>query len=111
MSEQEAFDLLRDLRWPDSEPVCPHCKHVGAWTINGRQRRVDGRTESRPLFKCKATDCRRQFTITSGTLFHSHKLPLTKLLLQLFEFSRGAKGRAALDLSPVSHPAVARVRR
>jgi hypothetical protein len=51
----------------------------------------------RPLWRCKG--CRRQFSLTSGTLFHSRKLPVRSYLMAIAVFVNGAKGHAALHLS------------
>ena len=96
MSDAEAYALLFKLRWPDGVPVCPHCKGEGAWEIAARKTSRDGLTHPRPLLKCKRGACRKQFTITSGTLFHSHKTSLRDILLQVYHFSRSAKGLAPL---------------
>jgi hypothetical protein len=42
---------------------------------------------------------RRQFSLTSGTLFHSRKLPVRSYLMAIAVFVNGAKGHAALHLS------------
>ena len=96
MSDDDARDRLKRSAWGDGEPVCPHCGCVGAWTINTKQRRKDGSVAPRHLYKCKAKECRRQFTLTSGNLFKSLKVPLRDGMFSIFEFSRGAKGYAAL---------------
>jgi hypothetical protein len=52
---------------------------------------------SRPIFKCKA--CERQFSVRSGTLFSSRKLPMRDYLMAIAIFVNGAKGVSALQLS------------
>ena len=52
---------------------------------------------SRPIFKCKA--CGHQFSVTSGTIFASRKLPIRDYLLAIALFSNCAKGMLALQLS------------
>ena len=73
--------MFRRLRWPDGEgsPVCPDCDCSVAYVC--RCRRV---------FKCKS--CHRQFSVTSGTLFASRKLPFQVLLLAIGLFVNAAKG-------------------
>src|SRR6202023_4136292 len=51
----------------------------------------------RPWGRCKG--CRREFSLTSGTLFHSRKLPVRSYLMAIAVFVNGAKGHAALHLS------------
>jgi transposase-like protein len=88
LSEVEAHAKFCELRWHDNDgkPYCPRCGGVEVYTF-----------ETRRIFKCKA--CRRQFSATSGTLFHSRKLSLRDYLLAIAIFTNGAKGHAALQLS------------
>src|SRR3978361_1976909 len=48
-------------------------------------------------FRCKG--CKKDFTITSGTLFASHKLPLKSYLAAIAVFCNEVKGKSALALS------------
>jgi transposase-like protein len=88
MTDDEARDAFRLVRWASTEgaPVCPSC---GCLAIYGYK--------SRPIFKCKA--CDHQFSITSGTIFASRKLPVRDYLLAIAIFVNGAKGHSALQLS------------
>ncbi len=88
MSSEEARATFRKIRWAetDGEPVCPRCGCCACYEFRTRQ-----------LFKCKA--CLRQFSLTSGTLFASRKLPVRDYLLAIAIFVNGAKGVSALQLS------------
>jgi len=88
MTEDEARSLFRAIRWADTdgEPVCPRC---GCFAVN--------EYKSRPIFKCKG--CGHQFSITSGTVFASRKLPVRDILLAIALFVNGAKGMSALQMS------------
>ena len=68
MSDRGAENVFLRLRWPqtDGKPVCPLCGCQICYDC----RRSD--TQSR--WRCKA--CRADFSVTSGTLFAWHKLPL-----------------------------------
>lgn len=57
---------------------------------------VDGRSIS--VSARRARECRRQFSLTSGTIFASHKLPLRDYLAAIAIFVNGAKGVSALQL-------------
>src|SRR6202040_1217619 len=48
-------------------------------------------------WRCKG--CRKDFTLTSGTLFAFHKLPLRTYLLAITIFCNEVKGKSALALS------------
>jgi transposase-like protein len=91
MTGEEAETNFRRLRWPDTEgaPVCPHCGGLDAYDC----RRKSGA----PRFECKA--CGKDFSITSGTLFASHKLPLKAYLAAIAIFCNEVKGKSALALS------------
>jgi transposase-like protein len=70
-------------------PVCPSCGGLNAYDC----RRPNGA----PRFRCRA--CKKDFSITSGTLFASHKLPLRGYLAAIAIFCNEVKGKAALALS------------
>lgn len=88
MGEDAAYENFRKLRWPDTDgkAVCPKCGCLETYDIKTRRR-----------FKCMA--CHHQFSVTSGTIFASRKLPFTTLLAAIVLFVNGAKGVAALHLS------------
>ena len=91
MKDDEAEMTFRRIRWADTdgEPVCPHCGGLDAYDC----RRLKGA----PRFRCRA--CEKDFTITSGTLFASHKLPLRCYLAAIAIFCNEVKGKSALALS------------
>jgi transposase-like protein len=68
---------------------CPSCGSVEAYEA----RRANGALR----FGCKG--CKKDFTITSGTLFASHKLPLRGYLAAIAVFCNEVKGKSALALS------------
>src|SRR5271155_3136984 len=72
LTDEQAEAKFRLVRWPETqgEPVCPKCGCLGAYEA----RRPNGS----PRWRCKG--CGADFTITSGTLFHSHKLWLRAYL-------------------------------
>ena len=88
MSESEATDMFRKVRWAatDGEPVCPKCGCVVCYEY-----------ATRPIFKCKA--CERQFSRHERHLFSSRKLPMRDYLMAIAIFVNGAKGVSALQLS------------
>lgn len=88
MSDEAATEAFANLRWPDTdgEPVCPECGCLEHYDL-----------KSRPVWKCKG--CGKQFSITSGTIFHSRKLSLRDILGAIAIFTNGAKGYSALQLS------------
>ena len=88
LSDEEAHDAFRMIRWTHTqgEAVCPRCACSATYKITTRK-----------LWKCKA--CSHQFSVTSGTIFASRKLPIRTYLLAIGIFVNGAKGHSALQLS------------
>ena len=91
MSDAEAEEAFRKVRWPETAgaPVCPSCGGLDAYEC----RRPNGALR----FRCK--QCGKDFTITSGTLFASHKLPLRAYLAAIAIFCNEVKGKSMLALS------------
>src|SRR5260370_20593560 len=78
-------------RWAETSgaPVSPPWGSVEAYEA----RRANGALR----FRCKG--CKKDFSITSGTLFASHKLPLRGYLAAIAVFCNEVKGKSALALS------------
>jgi hypothetical protein len=55
------------------------------------------RPNGAPRWRCKA--CRKDFSVTSGTLFAFHKLPLRSYLLAIAIFCNEVKGKSMLAMS------------
>jgi ISXO2-like transposase domain len=55
------------------------------------------RPNGAPRWRCKA--CRKDFSVTSGTLFAFHKLPLRAYLMAVAIFANEVKGKSMLALS------------
>src|SRR5215210_5203752 len=91
MTDAEAETTFRNVRWPNTagQPVCSHCGGVDAYDC----RRAKGASR----FRCRG--CKKDFSITSGTLFASHKLPLRGYLAAIAVFCNEVKGKSALALS------------
>jgi transposase-like protein len=91
MTDAEAETTFKSLRWADTHgaPVCPFCGTLDAYEA----RRPNGALR----FRCKG--CKKDFSITSGTLFASHKLPLKAYLAAIVVFCNEVKGKSALALS------------
>lgn len=88
LSDAEAFSLLHELRWrSENEQVCPKCgvQHK-AYFISTRKQ-----------WRCK--HCKHTFSITSGTIFANHKLPIQTYLFAIALFVNAVKGISACQLS------------
>lgn len=92
-SEDSAREFLERRRWPDGKPICPHCGSLEAYRLNVKE----GSTTREGVCKCK--DCRKQFTVTVGTIFESSHIPLHKWLQTIHFMTASKKGMSALQIS------------
>lgn len=89
--EDRARELLEKLRWHGS-PVCPHCTAEIAYKITPKE----GSKTRKGLWKCG--HCRRQFTVTVGTIFEGTRIPLGKWLMAIHLLCSAKKGISTLQL-------------
>lgn len=76
---------LAQLRWPNGFQ-CPHCGHDHGYYITTRSH-----------YECG--QCHKLTSLTSGTLFHATKLPLTKWFWAIYWVASDKGGISALRLS------------
>ena len=91
MTDQEAEAAFVRIRWfaTGGKPVCPNCECTTVYDC----RKANGA----PRWRCKA--CRKDFSVTSGTLFAFHKMPLRNYLAAIAISCNEVKGKSALALS------------
>ena len=87
--EARAREWLEAHLWANGRP-CPHCGVVGEST------KIGGATARPGLYKCNA--CRKQFTVTVGTIFERSHVPLGKWLQATFLMCASKKGFSAHQL-------------
>jgi transposase-like protein len=87
MTDDQAHAAFVAIRWADNggEAFCPRCGCVAVYAYAARR-----------IWKCKA--CDHQFSVTSGTIFASRKLPIRTYLAAIAIFVNAAKGLSALQL-------------
>lgn len=90
---EAAVEYLERLRWPDGR-VCPHCGTVDS--VEREHYRIKAASSKRKLWKCFA--CRKQFTVTVGTIFEDSHVPLNKWLLAFYLLCASKKGMSAKQL-------------
>ncbi len=94
VNERKARELLEKVRWPDG-PICPHC--VVVWGYYRVMPKKGSRSLVREgVWKCR--DCRKQFTVTVGTVFQGSKIPLSKWVTAIYLMGDSAKGVHAHQL-------------
>lgn len=89
---EKAREYLETLHWP-SGPVCPFCggkDRIGSLTPSTK-------TKVRPGLK-KCYVCRKQFTVTVGTVFEDSHVPLNKWLIAVYLLCSSKKGMSAHQL-------------
>jgi transposase-like protein len=91
MTDEAVETMFKAIRWADRDGK-PHCPHCDCPTVY-EARRPSGALR----FRCKA--CRGDFSLTSGAIFASHKMPLRSYLLAVAIFCNEVKGKSALALS------------
>lgn len=84
-TEQSCLDALFDARFPRGF-VCPYCEHNDGYRLSTRR-----------VVQCSA--CRRQASITSGTIFHRTRMPLVFWFKAIYHMAQDKGGISALKLS------------
>ncbi len=88
-NEIAAREAIEAVLWPHG-PVCPRC---GSFDRIGK---VDGKSARPGLHYCG--ECKRQFTVTVGTIFERSKVPLSKWWLAIHLMASSKKGMSAHQL-------------
>lgn len=86
LTGEEDYDTFKAVRWTDGNAICAKCGSVEVYEYKARR-----------IFKCKG--CTAQFSVTSGTIFASRKMPVRDLLAAIAILVNGAKGHSAAQLS------------
>jgi len=99
-TEADAYKYLEDLRWGE-RPFCPHCGSVRKPYFlnpeNGTSRKTTrGPQSQRRVWKC--ADCRKQFSVLTGTLLHGTKIEIRKWVLVMFEMASNRNGMSAREI-------------
>ena len=85
-TEEKAEAWFVGQRWPDG-PVCPFCD----------SEQVSPRPSRKPQpYRCRT--CRKDFSVTTGTLLHRTHLPLSKWGISFYLFATNLKGVSSMKL-------------
>jgi len=85
----KAREYLEANRWPGG-PYCPHCGDAE------NIRKMKGKAHRPGLYNCRS--CRKQFSVTVGTVFERSKVPLHKWLMASHLLSASKKGISSHQL-------------
>ena len=91
--EDKARVCFEKLRWPDGA-ACPRCGAPDPYQLKPT---ADGKTHVRKgVWKCSR--CRKQFTVTIGTIMEDSHIPLHKWLIAFHLLCASKKGMSAHQL-------------
>jgi transposase-like protein len=93
MSEEEARAMLEAIRW-NGEPVCPHCQSLEAYKLTAKPGSKSAVRYG--VYKCK--QCRKQFTVTVGTIFEGSRIKIADWLMAIYLMCSSKKGISAHQL-------------
>ena len=86
--DDAARKLIEAIRWPDG-PICNHCGSINhAYPVTGRAG----------LYRCAEKECRKDFTVTTGTVMERSKIPLHKWMMGYYLMCASKKGISAHQL-------------
>ena len=86
---ESARKHLEATVWPDG-PICPHCGVLDKATL------MKGKAHRPGLYNCR--ECRRQFSVTVGTVFERSRIPLNKWIYATHMMASSKKGYSAHQL-------------
>jgi transposase-like protein len=98
-TEGDAYRYMEQLRWGDT-PTCAHCGSDRCHYLNpengtSRKTRTGNPSERRVWF---CGNCRKQFSVTTNTVFHGSKISLRKWLFVTYEMCANKNGIAAREI-------------
>lgn len=88
-NDEAAEQWFVERRWPDG--IC--CVACGSDRIVTRKPNARRKT---PVYHCN--DCKKDFTVKTGTIMHDSRLPLHKWALAFYLFSTNLKGVSSMKL-------------
>jgi len=89
--EDAARAWLEKVQWPKG-PVCPHCGDTGRAYIAADAETHRGR------YRCANRECRKDCSVTTGTVMERSHVPLHKWLTAAYLMSSSKKGVSAHQL-------------
>lgn len=77
---------LEEMIW-QGNPTCPHCGQNKPYNLK------DGKT-----YRCSNKECKKDFTITVGTIFENSKVGLSKWFMAIYIATNHKKGLSSIQL-------------
>lgn len=85
-TEEKAEAWFVSKRWPDGV-VCPFCESLNIATVASKKPQP---------YRCRT--CRKHFSVKTGTLMHSAKIPLSKWAIAFYLFATNLKSVSSMKL-------------
>ena len=85
--EQVCRDYMEQMRW-GGNPTCPFCG------MNKPYKKKDGKT-----YRCRIATCKKDFTVTVGTVFENSKVKLSVWMAALYLCTAHKKGVSSHQLA------------
>jgi transposase-like protein len=83
-TEEACRKALFAVRWREG-PTCPACGHRGFCAL-----------KTRKVFQCNR--CKKQLSLTAGTVFQDSKLPLVTWFAAIYHLAQGKNGISSIEL-------------
>jgi transposase-like protein len=83
---ENCIAVVKEMRWPDGEPICPHCGERRHYWLAKQMR-----------WKCAS--CRKQFTAKTGTVFEDSPIKLDKWLIAIWMLANCKNGVSSYEIA------------
>lgn len=93
--EKTCYEFLEKQRWPDGQPICPHCASAKPpYKVKPR-----GQFKDIPSYRCSEKECDLPFTVRTGSIFEGSKIELRKWFQAAYEITTSKKGISSVELA------------
>ena len=90
LTEDQAREYFEGIRWADGV-TCPHGRSKEVTKLQGKATRPG-------VYKCRVKGCRKQFTVTVGTIMERSHVSMKHWLMAFHLLCSSKKGFSALQL-------------
>lgn len=80
-------EYLEQLIWKGN-PTCPHCGQNKPYKLKDQK-----------TYRCSNKECKKDFTVTVGTVFEGSNVPLSKWFVAIYLATNHKKGISSIQLS------------
>jgi len=93
-TDEQCFAFLEHQRWPNGI----RCVVCGCERISRITRKTPSKNKRVNLYQCLEPSCKQQFSVTSGTIFHDARVPLSKWFMAISLIMDAKRGVSAKQL-------------